>query len=79
MIGGDKEKYSELMSVWEAVSAPDSFAYFGGIGAGHFAKMVHNGIEYGMMQAIAEERPFCRQVIMDLIWQKYLTSTTTIV
>jgi 6-phosphogluconate dehydrogenase len=37
-----------------AVSAPNSFKYFGKTGAGHFAKMVHNGIEYGMMQAIAE-------------------------
>lgn len=54
MIGGDKAKYEELMNVWQAVSAPDSFQYFGTIGAGHFAKMVHNGIEYGMMQAIAE-------------------------
>lgn len=54
MIGGDKAKYDELMRVWQAVSAPESFQYFGKIGAGHFAKMVHNGIEYGMMQAIAE-------------------------
>ncbi len=54
MIGGDKARYEELMSVWQAISAPDSFQYFGTTGAGHFAKMVHNGIEYGMMQAIAE-------------------------
>jgi 6-phosphogluconate dehydrogenase len=54
MIGGDKAKYSELMEIWQAVSTPDSFQYFGSVGAGHFAKMVHNGIEYGMMQAIAE-------------------------
>lgn len=54
MIGGDKAKYDELVSIWQAVSAPDSFQYFGAAGAGHFAKMVHNGIEYGMMQAIAE-------------------------
>lgn len=54
MIGGDKARFEELMSVWQAVSAPDSYEYFGRIGAGHFAKMVHNGIEYGMMQAIAE-------------------------
>lgn len=54
MIGGDKTKYEEMMSVWQAVSAPDSFQYFGETGAGHFGKMVHNGIEYGMMQAIAE-------------------------
>ncbi len=54
MIGGDKAKYEELKELWEAVSAPNSFEYFGKTGAGHFAKMVHNGIEYGMMQAIAE-------------------------
>lgn len=54
MIGGDKDKYNELMPLWKAISAPDSFQYFGLIGAGHFAKMIHNGIEYGMMQAIAE-------------------------
>ncbi len=54
MIGGDKTDYEKLMEIWQAVSAIDSFQYFGAIGAGHFAKMVHNGIEYGMMQAIAE-------------------------
>jgi len=54
MIGGDKDKYSELIELWKVVSASESFEYFGAIGAGHFAKMVHNGIEYGMMQAIAE-------------------------
>jgi 6-phosphogluconate dehydrogenase len=36
------------------MSAPDAFRIFPGVGAGHFVKMVHNGIEYGMMQAIAE-------------------------
>lgn len=54
MIGGDKDKYEELMSLWEAISSPNAYEYFGSVGAGHFAKMVHNGIEYGMMQAIAE-------------------------
>ena len=54
MIGGDQAKFEELMPVWQAVSAPNSFQFLGSVGAGHFAKMVHNGIEYGMMQAIAE-------------------------
>jgi 6-phosphogluconate dehydrogenase len=54
MIGGDQAKFEELMPVWQAISAPESFQYLGTVGAGHFAKMVHNGIEYGMMQAIAE-------------------------
>jgi 6-phosphogluconate dehydrogenase len=34
---------------------PQTIGYFGQVGAGHYVKMVHNGIEYGMMQAIAEE------------------------
>jgi 6-phosphogluconate dehydrogenase len=54
MIGGDKDKYEELTNLWEAISSPKAYAYFGKVGAGHFAKMIHNGIEYGMMQAIAE-------------------------
>ncbi len=54
MIGGEKEKYEELRGLWEAISSPKAYEYFGSVGAGHFAKMVHNGIEYGMMQAIAE-------------------------
>lgn len=54
MIGGEREKYVELKTLWEAISSPKAYAYFGTVGAGHFAKMVHNGIEYGMMQAIAE-------------------------
>lgn len=54
MIGGDKENYEELRDLWEAISSPNAYEYFGSVGAGHFAKMVHNGIEYGMMQAIAE-------------------------
>src|SRR5690606_13947241 len=40
--------------LFESLSAPGAFKFFEGIGAGHFVKMVHNGIEYGMMQAIAE-------------------------
>lgn len=54
MIGGDKDKYLNLMPLWEAISSPKAYEYFGSVGSGHFAKMVHNGIEYGMMQAIAE-------------------------
>ncbi|MFZ2199802.1 MAG: decarboxylating 6-phosphogluconate dehydrogenase [Microgenomates group bacterium] len=54
LIGGARVKFEELMPLWQAIAAPNSFQYFGKTGAGHFAKMVHNGIEYGMMQAIAE-------------------------
>ncbi|MBI2593741.1 decarboxylating 6-phosphogluconate dehydrogenase [Candidatus Daviesbacteria bacterium] len=54
MIGGDDEDVKEIKELILAASAPDAWGHFGKIGAGHFAKMVHNGVEYGMMEAIAE-------------------------
>lgn len=54
MVGGDKEDYERVKDLVKAASAPEAFGYFGQIGAGHFAKMIHNGIEYGMMEAIGE-------------------------
>jgi 6-phosphogluconate dehydrogenase len=56
MIGGDKEPVEHLRPIWEALApAKDKgWGHVGPSGAGHFTKMVHNGIEYGMMQAYAE-------------------------
>lgn len=54
MIGGAKEDVDRIMGVVKAASAPQAFGHFGEVGSGHFAKMVHNGIEYGMMEAIGE-------------------------
>lgn len=54
MVGGEHDDYTELTRLWEVLAAPKAYGYFGDHGAGHFVKMVHNGIEYGMMQAIAE-------------------------
>lgn len=54
MIGGDKKTFKQLESLFASSSVRDGYAYFGEAGAGHFVKMVHNGIEYGMMQSIAE-------------------------
>ena len=55
MIGGDKESFEENKKFFSDLSLNgDSFGYFGKNGAGHYVKMVHNGIEYGMMQAIGE-------------------------
>lgn len=54
MIGGEEELYKKLEPLFRDIAAEGSYAYFGKSGAGHFVKMVHNGIEYGMMQAIAE-------------------------
>lgn len=54
MVGGEK-KYSQLITpLLRDLAIPGGFEFFEGIGAGHFVKMIHNGIEYGMMQAIAE-------------------------
>ncbi len=54
MVGGDKSVYEEYATLFQDISAPDAYGYMGSSGAGHFVKMVHNGIEYGMMQALAE-------------------------
>jgi 6-phosphogluconate dehydrogenase len=54
MVGGDRQDFERYRDLWAAVSVEDGFRFFPGPGAGHFVKMVHNGIEYGMMQAIAE-------------------------
>jgi len=54
LIGGNRDLYDLLEPIFQAVAAPECYQYLGKLGAGHFAKMVHNGIEYGMMQAIAE-------------------------
>lgn len=54
MIGGDPDVYKELVPLFRDLCVPDGYGYMGKSGAGHFAKMVHNGIEYGMMQAIGE-------------------------
>lgn len=54
MIGGSKENFKKVEKVVIAAAAPGAYGHFGPVGAGHFAKMVHNGIEYGMMEAIAE-------------------------
>jgi len=54
MVGGDVATFSLVEPVFAALAAPEGYARVGGPGAGHFVKMVHNGIEYGMMGAIAE-------------------------
>ena len=54
MVGGPKNKWLVIEPIIKALSAGDNYAYLGKAGAGHFTKMVHNGIEYGMMEAIGE-------------------------
>ncbi|MBP2475523.1 6-phosphogluconate dehydrogenase [Crossiella equi] len=58
MVGGDKQFVERAMPIFDALRPEgpreEGFAHAGKVGAGHFAKMVHNGIEYGLMQAYAE-------------------------
>ncbi len=54
MIGGERENFEYYEELFKDISASDAYAYMGRSGSGHFVKMVHNGIEYGMMQAIGE-------------------------
>ena len=81
MAGGEAEDIQRALPVLDALrpagDRADSFVHVGGIGAGHYAKMVHNGIEYGLMQAYAEgyELLAKKDIIQDLpgtfrAWQK---------
>ncbi|MEA2295943.1 MAG: 6-phosphogluconate dehydrogenase [Solirubrobacteraceae bacterium] len=54
MVGGTDDGVQRLTPILDVLAPPDGWRHFGGPGAGHFVKMVHNGVEYGMMQAYAE-------------------------
>lgn len=54
MVGGKKEVFDWCEPIFKSISVPSGYQYCGKSGSGHFVKMVHNGIEYGMMQSIAE-------------------------
>ncbi|HZH58007.1 MAG TPA: decarboxylating 6-phosphogluconate dehydrogenase [Metabacillus sp.] len=54
MIGGNEEVFKEIEPIFQDITVENGYLYSGKAGSGHFLKMVHNGIEYGMMQAIAE-------------------------
>lgn len=54
MIGGDAEVFKTIEPIFKDISVENGYSYTGRGGSGHFLKMVHNGIEYGMMQSIAE-------------------------
>ncbi len=54
MIGGDEEAWPLVEPIIAALAQEDGYLFTGKVGSGHYLKMIHNGIEYGMMQAIAE-------------------------
>ncbi|HEY3991463.1 MAG TPA: decarboxylating 6-phosphogluconate dehydrogenase [Ktedonobacteraceae bacterium] len=54
MVGGEKATFEHVEPLLKTLAPPDGYMHCGGYGGGHFVKMVHNGIEYGMMQAYGE-------------------------
>jgi|SRR5688572_11465629 6-phosphogluconate dehydrogenase len=54
MIGGEKETVNRLAPIFTSLAPPNGWAHVGAAGAGHYVKMVHNGIEYSLMQGYAE-------------------------
>jgi 6-phosphogluconate dehydrogenase len=54
MVGGEDEPVQRLEPIFTSLAPEDGYAHVGASGAGHFTKMVHNGIEYGLMQSYAE-------------------------
>ena len=77
MIGGDDAAYSRMELAFKALSNGMGCDHMGPSGAGHFVKMIHNGIEYGMMQAIGEGLEILRHSTLPLkldrvtsVWRK---------
>jgi len=54
MVGGNQAVFKQVEPIFQTLAPPDGYAYVGPSGAGHYAKMVHNGIEYSMLQSYAE-------------------------
>ena len=54
MVGGERGVVERLAPIFTTLAPPDGWLHVGGIGAGHYTKMIHNGIEYALMQAYAE-------------------------
>ncbi|MFB9107731.1 phosphogluconate dehydrogenase (NAD(+)-dependent, decarboxylating) [Flavobacterium gyeonganense] len=70
MIGGDADVFDYVAGVFKDISVENGFLYTGAAGSGHFTKMVHNGIEYGMMQSIAEGFEVFEHSEFDIDFQK---------
>jgi len=78
MVGGSKKAYEKIKPILDSLSKPNGgYEYFGEGGAGHFVKMVHNGIEYGIMQSLGEgfevlEKSQHKFNLLDVakVWQK---------
>ena len=65
-VGGPEEAYRAVIPLLESVARPDGYLYCGPSGSGHYVKMVHNGIEYAMLQALGEGFEMLRSAPYDL-------------
>jgi len=54
MVGGDKKTFDHIEPLLKSIATPGGYAYMGPAGAGHYVKMVHNGVEYALLQSYAE-------------------------
>ncbi|MBU2591085.1 MAG: phosphogluconate dehydrogenase (NAD(+)-dependent, decarboxylating) [Nitrospinota bacterium] len=70
MIGGEEKIFKKVEPICKDISVDGGYAYLGGSGTGHFVKMVHNGIEYGMMQSIGEGLELIERSGFDIDLQK---------
>lgn len=70
MVGGNKDTVKSIEWLFESLATKNGYAYMGKTGSGHFVKMVHNGIEYGMMQAIGEGFELLEKSEFDLDYQE---------
>ena len=70
MIGGNKEAFGTVEELFKEISVENGYLYAGESGSGHFLKMVHNGIEYGMMQSIAEGFEVLEKSSFDFDYEK---------
>jgi 6-phosphogluconate dehydrogenase len=77
MVGGDADDVAHLAPIFDALTMPDGWAHVGPVATGHYTKMVHNGIEYGLMQAYAEGYELLAAADLEIdnnaafkVWQK---------
>jgi len=70
MIGGERRAFERLEPAFKSLAPPDGYLLCGPVGAGHFVKMIHNGIEYGMMQAFGEGFEILEKSQFDVDLQK---------
>lgn len=66
MVGGEKSVFERYEQLFRDIATEGGYGYMGKSGAGHFVKMVHNGIEYGMMQALGEGFEILKRAPFDL-------------